>query len=86
MNKNIIDISWNFRGELIRSFSTNVNETAAVNNIINENGFNNTQKLNILNCYNDKRSVFPISNLKNMNTTTKKFFIILNYLLMRRFP
>ena len=66
--------------------STNVNETAAENNIMNENGFNNTQKLNIINCYNDKRSVFPISNLKNMNTTTKKFFIILNYLLMRRFP
>ena len=54
--------------------STKVNETAAENNIINENGFNNTQKLNIFNCYNDKRSVFPISNLKNMNTTTKKFF------------
>ena len=54
--------------------STNINETAAENNIINEKGFNNTQKLNLFNCYNDKRSVFPISNLKNMNTTTKKFF------------
>ena len=54
--------------------NTNINETAAENNIINEKGFNNTQKLNLFNCYNDKRSIFPISNLKNMNTTTKKFF------------
>ena len=54
--------------------NTNINETAVENNIINEKGFNNTQKLNLFNCYNDKRSVFPISNLKNMNTTTKKFF------------
>jgi hypothetical protein len=54
--------------------STNINENAAENNIINEIGFNITQNLNLFNYYNDKKSVFPISNLKNMNTTAKKFF------------
>ena len=54
---------------------SNINETAQENNILNENGFNNTQKLNLISYYNDKKSAFSISNLKNMNnTTTKKFF------------